>query len=103
MQHFGEVPLRRRCSSIMAAVPRPAPSFMESSCESRAEEGAMGGTIVFIHGEFLTPKTWEPWWRFFSERGYRCVAPAWPWHDGEPEILRERIPAETGHVALRDI
>src|SRR6185312_4232110 len=63
----------------------------------------MAGTIVFIHGEFLTPKSWEPWRSFFSERGYRCLAPAWPWHDGEPEVLREHIPAETGHVALRDI
>ncbi|HXT00901.1 MAG TPA: alpha/beta hydrolase [Elusimicrobiota bacterium] len=63
----------------------------------------MAGTIVFIHGEFLTPKCWEPWRRYFSERGYRCVAPAWPWHDGDPEALRERIPVETGHLALRDI
>jgi pimeloyl-ACP methyl ester carboxylesterase len=63
----------------------------------------MAGTIVFIHGMFLNPKSWEPWRRFFAERGWHCVAPAWPWHDGEPKDLREHIPVETGHVALRDI
>ena len=63
----------------------------------------MAGTIVFIHGMFLTPKSWEPWERYFSERGYRCLAPAWPWHDGEPAVLRDRIPVETGHLAFRDV
>jgi pimeloyl-ACP methyl ester carboxylesterase len=63
----------------------------------------MGGTIVFIHGMFLTPKSWEGWQRFFTARGFHCLAPAWPWHDGEPKALRHHIPAETGHVALRDV
>lgn len=63
----------------------------------------MGGTIVFIHGMFLTSKSWEGWQRFFTARGYRCLAPAWPWHDGEPAALRDHIPAEAGHVALRDV
>jgi pimeloyl-ACP methyl ester carboxylesterase len=63
----------------------------------------MAGTIVFIHGMFLTPKSWEGWHRFFTARGYLCFAPAWPWHDGEPGALRDHIPAETGHVALTDV
>jgi pimeloyl-ACP methyl ester carboxylesterase len=63
----------------------------------------MGKTIVFIHGMFLTPKCWDSWSRFFTDRGYRCVAPAWPWHEGDPRELRERIPVEAGHLALRDI
>lgn len=63
----------------------------------------MGGTIVFIHGMFLTPKSWEGWQRFFTARGYRCLAPAWPWHEGEPDALRSHIPPEAGHVALRDV
>jgi pimeloyl-ACP methyl ester carboxylesterase len=63
----------------------------------------MGGTLIFIHGMFLTPKSWDAWRRFFTARGYRCLAPAWPWHEGEPKALRDHIPAETGHLALRDI
>lgn len=63
----------------------------------------MAGTIVFIHGMFLTPRSWTSWRRFFRERGYRCLAPAWPWHDGDPRVLRERIPAEAGHLELRDV
>ena len=63
----------------------------------------MAGTIVFIHGMFLTPRCWRGWRRFFRERGYRCLAPAWPWHEGDPRILRERIPVETGHMELRDV
>ena len=52
--------------------------------------------IVFIHGMFLNPRSWQPWVRFFEERGHRCHAPAWPLHDGEPEALRENPPPGLG-------
>jgi len=45
----------------------------------------MKKTIVFIHGMFQNPKSWEKWINHFSELGYTCVAPAWPYHEGEPE------------------
>jgi pimeloyl-ACP methyl ester carboxylesterase len=63
----------------------------------------LNGTIVFIHGTFLTPKCWAGWRAFFSARGWRCLTPAWPWHDGDPGALREHVPPEAGHVALRDV
>ena len=28
--------------------------------------------IVFIHGLFMTPRSWDGWVSWFSERGYRC-------------------------------
>lgn len=63
----------------------------------------MDRTAVFVHGMFLTPKSWENWRGLFAARGWRCLAPAWPWHDGDPRALRRHIPPETGHVALRDV
>ena len=44
----------------------------------------MASSVVFIHGTFLNPRSWEGWERFFGERGYRCLSPAWPLHEGEP-------------------
>jgi len=32
-----------------------------------------GATIVFIHGNFVTKRCWEPWAARYEARGYTCV------------------------------
>jgi pimeloyl-ACP methyl ester carboxylesterase len=59
--------------------------------------------IVFVHGMFQNPKSWENWLRYFSERGYECTAPAWPLHEGEPRALRDDPPAGLGKLHLQDV
>ena len=63
----------------------------------------MKKTIVFIHGMFQNPKSWEKWIAYFTEQGYNCVAPAWPFHDGEPSQLRNNPPAGLGDLMLDDV
>jgi pimeloyl-ACP methyl ester carboxylesterase len=45
-------------------------------------------TIVFIHGAWVTPLSWQPFVGFFEERGYTCIAPAWPGKDRSVEAIR---------------
>lgn len=63
----------------------------------------MKNTIVFIHGMFQNPKSWDKWIEFFTEQGYNCVAPAWPLHEGEPIQLRDNPSAELGDLHLQSI
>lgn len=63
----------------------------------------MPNEIVFIHGMFMTPKSWENWTSFFSNHGYTCHAPAWPLHDAEPAELRAHVPSGTGDLVLSDV
>ncbi len=35
-------------------------------------------TVVFIHGAWVTPACWDQFVAFYTKRGYRCIAPAWP-------------------------
>ena len=63
----------------------------------------MKKTIVFIHGMFQNPKSWEKWIAYFTARGYRCVAPAWPYHEGEPQKLRANPPSGLGDLLLDDV
>ncbi len=60
----------------------------------------MNSAILFIHGMFTTPRFWQPWVHFFSLRGYHCLAPSWPFHDGEPAQLRERGVPGLGDLRL---
>lgn len=37
--------------------------------------------VVFIHGMFVTPNSWDQWLPMFEKAGYKVSAPAWPLHD----------------------
>lgn len=50
-------------------------------------------TIVFIHGAFMTPRCWDPFVSYFTQKGYRCLAPAWPSHDMPAEQMRRSPPS----------
>jgi len=63
----------------------------------------MKNTIVFIHGMFQNPKSWDKWITYFNEKDYNCIAPAWPMHEGEPADLRQNPPAGLGDLALQTI
>jgi pimeloyl-ACP methyl ester carboxylesterase len=63
----------------------------------------MQKTIVFIHGMFQNPKSWENWIGYFTQRGYNCIAPAWPDHEGVPADLRNNPPADLGDLRLETV
>ncbi len=45
------------------------------------------GTIVLIHGFWVTPRSWEEWIEHYEGRGYRVLAPAYPGFEVEVEAL----------------
>jgi pimeloyl-ACP methyl ester carboxylesterase len=60
-----------------------------SQRESRLIEqaNASGRTpVVFIHGLWLLPSSWDRWAQLFEEAGYAGVAPSWP---DDPETIEE--------------
>lgn len=59
--------------------------------------------ILFIHGMFLTEKSWEGWEKFFDALGYECESPAWPLHNAEPAELRRNPPSGLGKLSLADL
>src|ERR1041385_1938747 len=60
-------------------------------------------TIVFIHGLFQNPKSWEGWMKYFQEKGYTCYAPAYPFHEGEPNELRKNINPALGKLTFGQV
>ena len=59
--------------------------------------------IVFVHGMFQNPKSWDNWMHIFEAKGYHCTAPAWPLHDGEPADLRQNPPIGLGELSLDEV
>src|SRR4051812_20866106 len=42
--------------------------------------------VVFIHGLWLLPSSWDNWAELFEEAGYAAVTPSWP---DDPETVEE--------------
>ena len=51
------------------------------------EANASGHTpVVFVHGLWLLPSSWDRWRTLFQEAGYATIAPGWP---DDPETVEE--------------
>src|SRR5262245_51447794 len=42
--------------------------------------------VVFVHGLWLLPSSWDRWMKLFEEAGYVALAPGWP---DDPETVDE--------------
>jgi non-heme chloroperoxidase len=65
------------------------PTITSSARETQQVENAnaSGRTpVVFIHGLWLLPSSWDRWADFFEEAGYAPVTPSWP---DDPETVAE--------------
>ena len=56
--------------------------------------------VVFIHGLWLLPSSWDRWRTVFEEAGYATLAPGWPDDPNtvedatsHPEVLAHKSPA----------
>jgi pimeloyl-ACP methyl ester carboxylesterase len=64
---------------------------MEAATAREAQQvdqaNASGRTpVVFIHGLWLLPSSWDRWAQMFEEAGYAAVTPSWP---DDPETVKE--------------
>ena len=89
--------------------PRPR-SLTERETQQVERANQSGRTpVVFIHGLWLLPSSWDNWAQLFEEAGYAAVAPSWP-DDPEtveaaranPEVLAKKtlkqVADHTAHV-----
>jgi pimeloyl-ACP methyl ester carboxylesterase len=64
----------------------PAP-ITDHEAEQIARANATGLTpVVFIHGLWLLPSSWDRWAAVFEEAGYTTLTPGWP---DDPETVAE--------------
>jgi pimeloyl-ACP methyl ester carboxylesterase len=60
--------------------------------------------ILFVHGMFMNKECWNEWKSYFESKGYNCLAPSWPGHEGIPAELRTKHPsAELEKLTLVEV
>jgi pimeloyl-ACP methyl ester carboxylesterase len=52
--------------------------------------------LMFIHGAWLSARSWENYAEYFGECGFAVSAPEWPRKQGDVEELRETAEASAG-------
>lgn len=57
-------------------------------------------TILFVTGAFVTHHCWDEWRAYFESKGYKTLAPAWPFKDGDGPTLRNRRPNDVDLATL---
>jgi pimeloyl-ACP methyl ester carboxylesterase len=69
------------------ATPPTAGTVTEREAEQVERANASGRQpVVFIHGLWLLPSSWDRWAQLFEEAGYAAVQPSWP---DDPETVEE--------------
>ncbi len=63
---------------------------------------ASSDTVLFIHGLWMTPLSWEKWSKRYTDRGYRVINRGWPGMDGDIEQLR-REPSRLADLGVSKI
>jgi pimeloyl-ACP methyl ester carboxylesterase len=60
-------------------------------------------TILFVHGMYMNGSSWSPWIEMAESRGYRAIAPSWPFHNETPDHLRNNIDPALGHMTFKHV
>jgi pimeloyl-ACP methyl ester carboxylesterase len=62
-------------------------TITEREAQQVEQANSSGRTpVVFIHGLWLLPSSWDRWAQLFEENGYAGVTPSWP---DDPETVEE--------------
>jgi len=63
------------------------PTITQREAEQVERANASGRTpVVFIHGLWLLPSSWDRWAELFEEAGYAALTPSWP---DDPETIED--------------
>jgi pimeloyl-ACP methyl ester carboxylesterase len=75
----------------------------ETTDEQVVRANSAGRTpVVFIHGLWLLPSSWDSWAEFFEQAGYAALTPDWP--DDPPTVEQARAEPETlGGKSLKQV
>jgi non-heme chloroperoxidase len=82
-------------SPVVPVAAEPAISAREQAQLARANESGLR-PVVFVHGLWLLPSSWDAWASHFEEAGYIALTPGWPDDPDTVEAARARPEAFAG-------
>jgi non-heme chloroperoxidase len=71
-------------TSTAATPPTTITEHELAQCEQANQSGRT--PVVFVHGLWLLPSSWDRWAKLFEDTGYATLTPGWP---DDPETVQE--------------
>jgi non-heme chloroperoxidase len=71
-------------TSTAATPPTTITEHELAQCEQANQSGRT--PVVFVHGLWLLPSSWDRWAKLFEDNGYATLTPGWP---DDPETVQE--------------
>lgn len=90
-------------SAPAATLERRMSEFTEHEMEQVDAANSSGKTpVVFVHGLWLLPNSWDRWRAVFGDAGYATLSPGWP---DDPETVEQakEHPEVFAHKSVGDI
>jgi non-heme chloroperoxidase len=87
----------------MSAIPSDLASLNEHERSQIQRANATGRTpVVFIHGLWLLPSSWDRWEAMFDDAGFTALAPGWP---DDPQTVAEANadPEVMAHKSIKQV
>ena len=80
-------PSEERPAGDRLATAPPSTSISQREKQQVQRANARSGTpVVFVHGLWLLPTSWDPWAALFEQAGYPALTPDWP---DDPETVEQ--------------
>jgi pimeloyl-ACP methyl ester carboxylesterase len=70
----------------MSTTAFPTPTTERELEQVERANASTATPVIFIHGLWLLPSSWDPWAALFEEAGYIALTPSWP---DDPETVEE--------------
>jgi non-heme chloroperoxidase len=70
----------------MSASVETAPITEHEAEQVERANASTAPPVVFVHGLWLLPSSWDPWAAHFEENGFVALTPGWP---DDPETVAE--------------
>src|SRR4030088_1413818 len=66
--------------------PQAAPVAEDEAAQVKRANATGSQPIVFVHGLWLLPSSWDRWAKLFEKAGYTALTPGWP---DDPQTVEE--------------
>jgi non-heme chloroperoxidase len=90
-------------TTLTTQVPQNEVTITEHEMQQVAHANATGKPpVVFVHGLWLLPSSWDRWAALFEDAGYSALTPGWP---DDPETVGEANadPQVFAHKTIRQV
>lgn len=74
-----------------------------AQAQNEIQKASNSKTIMLITGAFVTNSGWDEWKSYYESKGYKVIAPAWPYKKGSSSELKAQSDSLIANLDLDEV